>query len=257
MKAIQLSTVRRSILAISVLILGSACTCPLLTRSSDTELTPDTKATTVATATAALTPTSLPTPTPTADTLIVRSFPSGREVYVVPEEAAQRAGPVDLTAEDYFVGRTPIEVSVEPGTYYVIVEHEPATHLIDDGIDDTIFTMHEGEEGNWLLTGKIYEITKRTGYQAIVTALIWPERQSTEEFIATLPDEELFEVTLESLEPVLRKHHIPTRDWDLVLSMLRKTGKAIWQGENPADYLIIYFVEPDRMEARWGGTATP
>jgi len=253
MKAIQLSTVRRSILAISVLILSSACMCPTLTGSGNTKPTKET----AATAKTALTPTSIPTPTPAPDTLIVRSFPPGQEVYVVPEKAAQGIlGTTNLTAEEYFMGHTPLEISIEPGTYCVTIKHEPA-RLLDDGTDNILFQMKEGDENGWLQMAKIYDITKDPDHQAIVTALIWPEDQSPEEFIATLPEEELFEVTLESFEPVLQRHHIPTEDWDSMLTMLRRTGKAVWQGEDPSDYLIIYFVEPDRMEAKWGGIATP
>jgi len=254
MKAIQLSTVRRSILAISVLILGSACTCPILTRLSGTEPATGTKAT----ATAALTPTSIPTPTPAADTLIVRSFPPDQKVYVVPEKAAQgMVGSANLTAEEYFVGHTPLEVSIEPGTYRVTIEHEPA-HLLNDGESEIIFLFtEESDEGRFTPKAKIYDITKTSDNQAIVTALIWPEEQSAEEFVATLPEEELFEVSRESFEPVLHRHHIPREDWDLLLTMLRRTGKAVWYGKDRSDHLFIYFVATDRMDARWGGVATP
>lgn len=252
MKAIQLSTAQRSILAISVLILGSACTCPFMTRLSSTE------SATGAKATATLTSTSIPTPTPAPDTLIVRSFPPDQKVYVVPEKAAQgMVGSANLTAEEYFVGHTPLEVSIEPGTYRVTIDHEPA-HLLNDRESEIIFLFtEESDENRFTPKAKIYDITKLPDHQAIVTALIWPEEQSAEEFVATLPEEELFEVSMESFEPVLQRHHIPREDWDLLLTMLRRTGKAVWYGQDRSDHLFIYFVAPDRMDARWGGSATP
>jgi hypothetical protein len=255
-KAIQFLTIRWVTLAVAILTLSLACTCPAFTGPGDTASIPETE---TAATPVAPTPTSGPTSTPAPDTLIVRSFPPGKKVYVVPEEATQGTlGFANLNAKEYFVGHTPLEVSIEPGPYCVTIEHEPAAHLIDDGIDNTILTMEESDEGNkWFLTGKVYDINKTPNHQAIVTALIWPKEQSAEEFIATLPEEELFEVTLESFEPVLQRHHIPTEDWDLVLTMLRRTGKAVWQGKDSSDYFVIYFVEPNRIEAKWGGTATP
>jgi hypothetical protein len=259
MKAIPSSTVQRLVLATSILVLGSACACPLLTELNDAEFATGVTVTTSATATTASTQPSPPTPTPPAPgTLIVRSFPSDQKVYVVPEKAAQGVvGSANLTAEEYFAGHTPLEVSIEPGTYRVTIEHEPA-RLLNDGESETIFLFtEESDEDRFTPMAKIYDITKAPDRQAIVTALIWPEEQSPEEFVATLPEEELFEVSRESFEPVLQRHHIPREDWGLLLTMLRKTGKAVWYGQDRSDHLFIYFVAPDRMDARWGGAATP
>jgi hypothetical protein len=254
-KATQFLTIRWLTLTVAVLILGLACTCPALTEPANMEPSPETE---TATTQIAPTPTSKPTPTPAPDTLIVRSFPPGKKVYVVPEKATQGIlGSANLTAEEYFVGHTPLEVSIESGTYRVTIEHEPAANLLDDGTDNILFQMTEGDENGWLQMAKVYDVTKAPDHQAIVTALIWPKEQSAEEFIATLPEQELFEVSMESFEPVLQRHHIPREDWDTLLTMICRTGKAVWYGKDHSDHLFIYFVAPDKIETRWGGIATP
>jgi hypothetical protein len=254
------SITRRLILAISILALGLACTCLPLARSDkepDREITAE-KATTPSSSSGDKEETiPIEKATPTPDTLVVRSFPPGQEVYVVPEKVAQGTlGTASLTAEKYFVGHTPLEIALEAGTYHVSVKHEPARFL-DDGVDDTVFLLIEGDENKWMPTARIYYVTKSPDHQAMVTALLWPEGQSSEEFVATLPKDELFDISKESFEQVLQRHHIPEEDWDLLLTMLRRTGKAVWYGKDPSDYLFIYLVEPDRMEAKWGGIATP
>jgi hypothetical protein len=168
-----------------------------------------------------------------SDVLVVRSFPPGHQAYVVPERQAETM-PGDPYPE-YLVGETPVEVVLEPGTYHVYVKHERA-RFMDDGMDNQVFAMIEGDGSGWVPTAKIYHVTKESGHQAIVTALLWPQGQSVEEFIASLPEE----------------------DWNPLLSMLCRTGKALWYGEDPlADYLFIYVVEPGRIETQWGGTAEP
>jgi hypothetical protein len=190
-----------------------------------------------------------------SDVLVVRSFPSGHQAYVVPERQAETM-PGDPYPE-YLVGETPVEVVLEPGTYHVYVKHERA-RFMDDGMDNQVFAMIEGDGSGWVPTAKIYHVTKESGHQAIVTALLWPQGQSVEEFIASLPEEELFEFSLEDIATFVEMHHIPEEDWNPLLSMLCRTGKALWYGEDPlADYLFIYVVEPGRIETQWGGTAEP
>jgi hypothetical protein len=190
-----------------------------------------------------------------ADTLVVRSFPPGHEVYVVPEREAETM--LGEPSPQYLVGETPVEVVLDPGTYHVYVKHERA-RFMDDGMDNQVFTMIEGDESGWVPTARIYYITKESGHQAIVTALLWPEGQSADEFIASLPEEELFEFSLDDVAALVERHHVPEDDWGPLLSMLCKTGKGLWYGDDPSvDYLFIYTVEPGRMETQWGGTAEP
>jgi len=191
--------------------------------------------------------------TPDPGTLVVRSFPPGAEAYVVPKKVAEGmlGGSVILTSDEYFVGYTPAETELEPGVYYVTVEHEPA-HFRDDGEDEVIFQIIDKEDQERTITqiAKVYIITKSDDHQTIVTALLWPEDQSLAEFVETLPDDELFtisNITDEDFEVMLQTHKVPEEDWENLLTMFRRTGKAAWHGEDLLDYFFIYCEEPHRL----------
>jgi hypothetical protein len=189
------------------------------------------------------------------DTLVVRSFPPGHGVYAVPEGVADTL--LGAPPLDYLVGATPLEIALDPGAYCVYVEHAP-TRYRNDGIHEIALTLVELSESGLKPTAKVYHVTKEAGHQAIVTALLWPEGQSAEDFVASLPDEDLFHFSLDDVAAFLELHHIPREDWDLLLSMLNKTGKAAWYGNDPLDdYLVIYVPEPGRIYRVCGGSATP
>ncbi len=248
MRTTRLPLRQALILAVSVLTFTLACTCLPLPQPGEPEAA-------VGEETAV---TEQATPDP--DTLVVRSFPPGAETYVVPKKVAEgMLSTVALTSDEYFVGYTPVETELEPGEYRVTIKHEPA-HFRRDGEDDIIFQLVNVEDQENLGVtpiAKVYAITKSADHQAIVTALLWPEGQSLAEFVETLPDDELFTISEEDFEAMLQTHKVPKEDWEHLLTMLRRTGKAAWHGEDPSDYLFIYFGEPRQLSVKWGGAAQP
>lgn len=248
MKMTKLSPHQVLTLAVFVLTFTLACTCLSLPQPGEPEAA-------VGEETAV---TKQATPDP--GTLVVRSFPPGAETYVVPKKAAEgMMGTAMLTSDEHFVGYTPVETELGPGEYCVTVKHEPA-RFRPDGEDDIIFqlTNVEDQENLGVIPiAKVYTITKSADHQAIVTALLWPEEQSLAEFVETLPDDELFTISEEDFEAMLQTHKVPKEDWEHLLTMLRRTGKAAWHGEDLSDYLFIYFGEPRQLSVKWGGAAQP
>src|SRR5690606_36078015 len=122
----------------------------------------------------------------------------------------------------------------------------------EDGETNIMFVLGLDEDDQTVSTltpaGKSYTVTKDAGLQTIVTALFWPKDQSLEDFVATLPDEHLFEIGDEAFyQGKFQDHQIPPEDWPALLLMLRRTGKLIWYSPDASEHLFIYFVGPGRV----------
>ena len=204
-------------------------------------------------------PTRVASPTQAAspDTLVVRSYPPGLKVYVVPQSRLT-GGDLDtiyLTSKDYFVGYTPVETKLESGEYRVtITNFDTPIDFREDGEVNKIFSLDlEGDKiAAMKPAGKTYAITKRAGHTALVTALFWAKGQSLEEFAQALPGDEVFKAAEADFEKLFQKHGVPQKDWAILLSMLRRAGKAVWYDTDPAHYLIVYFIEPDQVTVSFG-----
>jgi hypothetical protein len=195
--------------------------------------------------------------TPSGDTLVVRSFPKGQKTYVVPKGLAQGPGGVMyLTSEDYYVGKTPLQVKLDPGEYKVVVQLEDPFDFRNDGEESQVRTLGEvvgqnaaGEDVYGVIpTAKVYAVDKQPGRPVIVTALFWPVDQSLNAFVDTLPQDTLFEVKdTQRVEAAFKEHMVPPEDREFLLLMLRQTGKAIWHAPDAKDHLYIYFATPDQL----------
>jgi len=161
-----------------------------------------------------------PTPVTNGDTLLIRSFPAGLPVFVVPADLANGAmGDIYVTSPNYLRGNTPLEIPVEPGEYRVTITHydQPADFR-EDGEVSIMYVLGIGDDGQTVSAvtpgGKSYAVTKNAGQPAIVTALFWPKDQSLRDFVASLPQEELFDIGDEQF--YVRKFQdngIPHEDW--------------------------------------------
>ena len=182
------------------------------------------------------------------ETLVVRSYPSGLKTYVVPKSKLS-GGDLDtiyLTAKEYLVGQTPVEVKLEPGEYRVtITNFDAPIDFREDGEVSKIFVLDlDGNNvASMKLGGKTYAVTKRAGRQAFVSALFWPKDQPLGDFVKGLPADEMFPAAEQSFEPIFQNYQVPTKDRGYLLSMLRRTGKAVWYGTGPSQHLFIYFIE--------------
>jgi hypothetical protein len=191
---------------------------------------------------------SSPVSAATLDTLLICSYPPGLKAYVMPKSDLP-GGPEDtaiLTAQEHFVGTTPSEVKLEPGNYMVtIADLDHPMDFREDGEDNQLVVEASDGQGGQTskLAGKEYNITKRAGRQALVTALFWPQNQSLEDFVRALPDVVEFPVYKETFEADFQKYSVPAADWPLLLSVIQRTGKAVWHGADRSQYLYLYFNE--------------
>ena len=191
------------------------------------------------------------------DVLVIRSYPLGLKAYVVPKSRLT-GGDLDtiyLTSKEYLVGYTPVETKLEPGEYRVtITNFDTPIDFREDGEVSKTFSVKL--DGNKITAmepaGKTYTVTKRAGRTALLTALFWDKEQSLEDFVKTLPNDEPFKVSQQDFEELFQKHGVPQKDWAVLLSMLRRVGKAIWYDTDPAHYLIVYFIEPDQVTVSFG-----
>jgi WD40 repeat protein/uncharacterized protein YraI len=212
-----------------------------------------------ATGVPANTPSSSVTPSPGGDdTLLVRSFPPGLEVYVVPaDKAVGSFGESYTTHPDYLAGNTPLEIALDPGDYWVTVSKmDDPIDFRADGEDNTVFAIDLDAQGQVTGTetvGKSYLITKKVGHQAIVTALFWPKDQALVDFVASLPEENVLSFTDEGgiwenfLTEIFQTHNIPPDDQPYLVQMLSKTGKAVWYSPDSSQHLYVYFNEPTQV----------
>ena len=195
--------------------------------------------------------------TSSPDVLIIHSYPPGLKAYVVPKSRLT-GGDLDsiyLTSKDYWVGYTPVETKLEPGEYRVtITNFDTPIDFREDGEVSKTFSLKL--DGNKITAmepaGKTYAVTKRAGHTALLTAIFWDKGQSLEEFVKTLPGDEPFKVSQQDFEKILQQHKVPPKDWTSLLSMFRRTGKAVWYDADPAHYLLVYFVEPDQITVSFG-----
>ncbi len=242
---------------LTVLLLASlACgnlSLPQLGRSGTTQPTRVDSPTQVASPTRADSPTLASPP----DVLVIRSYPPGLKTYVVPKSMLT-GGDLDnfyLTSKDYWVGYTPVETKLEPGEYRVtITNFDTPINFREDGEVSKTFSLElDGNKVTGMKpAGKTYAVTKRAGHTALLTALFWDKEQSLEEFVKTLPGDETFKISQQDFEKILQQHKVPSKDWTSLLSMLRRTGKAVWYDADPAHYLIVYFIEPDQVTVSFG-----
>lgn len=179
------------------------------------------------------------------DSIYVTSFPSGMKTYIVPKDIAEgNFGDITLTSKEYFVGKTPISTKLDPGEYRVNVVGEPLSFR-EDGENSKLFML---KNNNMIPFSKIYNIKKKSGEAYLLTALFWMKKQSLSEFIKLLPHKKLFEITdLDFFHRVFREHKIPSNNWQSLLFMLSRTGKAVWHGKNPKHYLYVYYRGPKTL----------
>ena len=183
------------------------------------------------------------------DTLIVRSHPTGLKTYIIP---LKEFSPYGWDSPKNLAGETPVEITLKPGEYRVFITNYDVPGYSSREAGGLKF-LNDGEidvrcaARNWVCGGKLYSIIKHhsPGKKAMLTALFYPEDQSLEDFIKTLPHEDLFDLadSRSGYEKIFHRHKIPSKDWDLLLTMLRKTGKTIWYNLDRSDYMYLWFFE--------------
>jgi hypothetical protein len=184
-----------------------------------------------------------------SDTLLIRSFPIGLNAYVVPKDVAEgMLGTVKMTAEEYFVGQTPVEVDLEPGEYRVTVELDESFKFRQDSEVSILYVL--AGAGEMAPIAKIYALDKRSDEKAYITALFWPEEMALAEYVTSLPEEQLFPLNDETFfRESFAAYGIPDQDWPFLLAMLSQTGKAVWYSPDSAQRVLLYFTAPGNIVA--------
>jgi hypothetical protein len=176
--------------------------------------------------------------------LVVRSYPSGFKTYVVPQQELT-GGDLDfLTIQHHFVGLTPLEIPLEAGVYQITIEGNPGKLRHDGEVSQNFqVKLSDDKITNAIPFAKVYSLTKRPGHRALLTALFWTEDQSLADFVNLLPDQDEFPGSIETMQPFFQSVAIPPAEWPLLVTMIRKTGKAAWYGADPTQYLFLYYFE--------------
>ncbi len=170
------------------------------------------------------------------DSLVVLSHPIGLNTYVIPLDEFSPSIWATWSSKKYLVGQTPVKVSLKPGKYRVFVTNfdvDVSRHFREEG---EIRFFNDGETRitcelpDFVCGGKLYSIEKYDSKMGLLTALFWNKGQSIEDFVKTLPKDDLFDLGSFD-EETFSRHDIPQENWNHLSAMWRKTGKAIWYSE--------------------------
>jgi hypothetical protein len=182
-------------------------------------------------------PTAMKQETNAPDTLVVRSYPPGYKVYVVPARdlSGFSMDVIKLTRKEYLVGQTPLDVTLEPGDYTVTVgdPDHPADFRTNSGEDSIIKVFNAKGEATSI--GQTYKLIKKAGDRVLLTALFWRKDQTLTDFVNGLTGPDEFPAELEAFEPILR-------------------GKAVWYGaEQNKSSMYMYYqrIAPDYQLVIW------
>jgi hypothetical protein len=188
------------------------------------------------------------------DSVLVLSVPAGLNVYIVPTRELTGAAidVVKLTSPKFLAGKTPLKTSLAAGEYKVSITGDNIPNdFRADGEEQVIEELNATGTG-FVRTGKVYHLIKKGNQRSLVTALFWSRKQPIEGFMEDLPSIKLFKIgEAKDITATFQKRSIPKLQWDHLLQMLEKTGKAVWFHSNGTRHLFLYFTE-----SREDGTPT-
>jgi hypothetical protein len=183
--------------------------------------------------------------TPPPGTITVLSYPSGQAVYILSslEALDTQHNPSLFTSKERLAGYTPLQVLRDTReTYSVVVKQSPGDTYRNDGEVNHLYVFPDDKKV--FTDAKIYTVAIPTSEsRPLVTSFVWPESASTADFMKYLPGQERFAIPkddLNKIEAAFKKKAIPEAQWEVLLSMLRKTGKAAWYGEKDKTLHIYY-----------------
>lgn len=172
---------------------------------------------------------ALEIPTSRNDGIWLSSTPPGAEAYLAPAASARRPdGGPDLSKvldTRYYVGATPVFVSVPPGDYlvaFVIPTNERLKLVPDDDFAQVV----SSKEKQVVSIGRGYEVTREPGKLATRIGLFQVQDKPLLEAFLWLPPTTVYRFGADSLRSALRKEGVPTTTIDAVLSLLPRSGKV-------------------------------
>jgi hypothetical protein len=179
-----------------------------------------------------------------AGSITVLSFPTAQDVYIVPKGHVNPGDSSRFTRQEYFAGRTPLQVARPAVNYYVVVKQSPGDSYETDGEINRLYLFPDKNDLSKMFTdAKVYSIVHDDNKRSFVSSLIWPGSMSPADFMKTLPSEELLVIPDEDLariKAVFKKNGVSEPDWEGLFTLLRKTGRTAWHGENYKNLSAYY-----------------
>ena len=190
-----------------------------------------------------------------AGSITVLSFPTAQDVYIVPKGHVNPGDSSRFTRKEYFAGRTPLQVARPAVNYYVVIKQAPADSYSPDG---EWYRLYAGQDPSKMFTdAKVYSIIHDDSKRSFVSSLIWPASMTAADFMKTLPSEALLtvpEADTARIKTVFQKNGVPEQHWESLFTMLRKTGRTVWHGENQNNvsaYYCAFGVSGEALELKF------
>lgn len=189
-----------------------------------------------------------------AGSITVLSFPPGQGVYIVPKGHVNPGDTSRFTRQEYFAGRTPLQVKRPAVNYYVVVKQSPADSYMPDGEWYRLYVFPDKTDLTKMFTdAKVYSIIHDETKTSFVSSLVWPASMTAADYMKSLPPEALFtlpDADVARIKSVFQKNAVPEQEWDRLFTLLRTTGRTIWHGENHNNVSSYYCAFGAKGEAQ-------
>lgn len=199
--------------------------------------------------------TTLPVTVP-RDAVWITSIPTGADVYIQPYEPERF--PTHSTASDAHKGKTPLLLTLPPGSYWVEVAldadvfsqffsppYENAQFEQDGAVSEALLfrPFAPGEPRRVL---RYYRLDKGADAGQTIIALFHPLGAPAERVASFYPPTAQFHIDPGVLPDVFPQDEVPHEEQALLLDLLRRGGKVVW-GKG-SDYRIAMEVQSDGIE---------
>jgi hypothetical protein len=193
-----------------------------------------------------------------SDEVWVTSIPAGADVYLQlynPEEVPAHA--TDLTA---YRGKTPLRLSVPPGSYWleVALDAEVFSAYFSPPYEEAQFE-HDGATSEALLFQPLspgerrrvlryYRLEKQPQQGQTLIALFHPRGEPLERVMALYPQTEQYRFTSRDLQMLLERAQVAPEAQDTLITLMRRGGKAVWSRLD--EYTVALEILPDAVYGR-------
>lgn len=174
----------------------------------------------------------------TGDEVWVTSIPVGADVYIQPYDPEQV--PSHATAPQAYQGKTPVRLTLSPGTYWIEVGLDANVFetYFSPPFDDAQFER-DGAASEALLfspfaTGekrrvlRYYRVEKHPQQGQTLIALFYPRGAPLERVVGLYPREKQFRFIADDLLEVLHLAQVPENVQETFLTYMQQGGKAFW-----------------------------
>jgi hypothetical protein len=186
--------------------------------------------------------------------ITVLTFPTDQDVYIAPTGHVNPGDTSRLMRQEYFAGRTPLQVTRPAVNYYVVVKQSPADSYLPDGEWHRLYVLPDKADLTKMLTdAKVYSVIHDDAKRSLVSSLVWPASMTAVDFMKAMPSEALLTVPdqdVARIRAVFQKNGVPEQDWERLFTLLRTTGRTVWHGEKSTNISAYYCAFGARGEAQ-------